>query len=470
MKKVIRGIAFLIIAVMVIIQVFSVLKWKDTNGDYLSSTRQLYATEKDLMDIVFMGSSHCYCGIVPDVLWGDYGYAAFNMTISGQDKASTYYHLKELLKNQSPKIVCVELWGLTYDKHAVEGNVHRNLMAMNLSKNAIGLIQAYADEEEQMDYILRWPIVHTRYKELKRYDFVPYEYSEYGRGVELSYQIGWSAFPSEAVACEEVGELTVTNKEWLENLYRVSEEEDFELVLFFAPTMVDVEQQKQVNAAKKFAEERGIDFFDFNRLTADVGLDYSRDFIDQTHLNGYGAEKLTRYLGTYIEQKYPLDDHRGDEAYEQWEKSYTHYERTLQAGTLLSISDPASYFTILSELKDFTYLVSFDGNYKQSTLDLAGYAQILGLTEEQYEKGGTFLFKDGEITHLLDNESEEIVIYELNECDALKIQNMELVKENAGALNDVMLNMESVGSIYTGLNVVVYDDFKKRVIDKKGYY
>ena len=98
MKKVIRGIAFLIIAVMVIIQVFSVLKWKDTNGDYLSSTRQLYATEKDLMDIVFMGSSHCYCGICPDVLWGNYGISAFNMTTSGQDKISSYHLLKETLK------------------------------------------------------------------------------------------------------------------------------------------------------------------------------------------------------------------------------------------------------------------------------------------------------------------------------------------------------------------------------------
>ena len=470
MKKVIRGIAFLIISVMVIARVYDVLKWKDTSGDYLSSTRQLYATEDNLMELVFLGSSHCYCGINPDILWGDYGYAAFNMTISGQDKMSTYYHLKELLKTQSPKVVCVELWGLHYDRQDVEGNVYRNMMAMDLSKNAIELIQAYADEEEQMDYILRWPIVHTRYKELKQYDFVPYEFSEYGRGLEMNYEIGWSAVPTEAIACDEVGELTESNKDWLEKLYQLSEQEDFELVLFFAPAMLNAEQQKQVNAAREFAEERCIDFFDFNRLTAEVGIDYSRDFIDQTHLNGYGAEKLTRYLGVYFEENYPLNDYRGDDAYYQWEKSYTHYEQTLKAKTLVDIADPATYFTMLSELNGLTYLVSFEGEYEQSTLDLKVYAKILGLTEEQYAKGGTFLFKDGEITHVLDNESEEIVIYELSEYDTLKIQNMELVTGKAGGFDDIMLNMESVGSAYNGVNVVVYDEFKGKLVDKKGFY
>ena len=53
MKKVIRGIVFLIITVMVIIRVYNVVKWKDTTGDYLSSTSQLYATDDNLIDIVF---------------------------------------------------------------------------------------------------------------------------------------------------------------------------------------------------------------------------------------------------------------------------------------------------------------------------------------------------------------------------------------------------------------------------------
>ena len=412
MKKVIRGIAFLMITVIIIFGVYKVLKWKDTTGGYVSSTSQLYATENDLMDVIFLGSSHCYCSINPDVLWGEFGYSTFNMTISGQDKWSTYYHLKEALKTQSPKVVCVELFGLTFDEHGVEGNVYRNMMSMNLSRNSAELVKAYIkDEEKQMDYILRWPIVHTRYKELEMYDFVPYEYSQYGRGAEVYYVIGWSQQPWSAIECNEVGELTETNREWLEKLYQLSEEEDFELVLFVAPTMIDVEHQKQVNGAKEFAETRGVVFFDFNRMTTDVGLDYSRDFIDQTHLNGYGAEKLSRYFGTYFEENYQLDDHRGEESYYQWEQSYQYFEHTVRNKNLLETSDLYAYFTMISELKEYTCIVSLEGMYKESTLDMKGYDKILCLTNEQYETGGTFVIKDGEVTWLLNNESEEIAVY-----------------------------------------------------------
>ena len=471
MKKVIRGIVFLCITIITILGVYKVLRWKDTTGGYLSSTSQLYATENDLIDIVFLGSSHCYCGIIPDVLWGEKGYAAFGMTISGQDKDSTYYHLKETLKTQRPKVVCVELWGLTFDEHEVEGNVHRNMMAMDLSRNSVELIKAYVeDEESQMDYILRWPVVHTRYKEVEKYDFVPYEYSQYGRGAEMAYKIGWGQLPAEAIACDEASELTKANREWLENLYQLSEEEDFALVLFVAPTMLDVEQQKQMNAAKEFAKARGIEFFDFNKMTEEIGIDYSRDFSDSTHLNGYGAEKLTRYFGNYFENTYMLDDHRGEEEYYQWEQSYNFFVHTLQNKELLEISDVVNYCTALLELDGYTSLVSFEGTYEESTLDMKGYADALGLTDEQYELGGTFVIKDGEITHLLDNISEESVIYELNEYDSFKIQNKELVTGKQGGFYDVEFNMESVGSVINGVSVVVYDDVMKKIIDKRGYY
>ena len=471
MKKVIRGIAFLVITAIVILGIYNVLRWKDTTGGYLSTTSQLYATENDLIDIVFLGSSHCYCGINPDILWGEYGYSAFGMTISGQDKLSTYYHLNEVLKTQSPKVVCVELWGLTYDEYGVEGNQHRNMMAMDLSENSVELVKAaIEDEDEQMEYILRWPIVHTRYKELGKYDFVPYGYSQYGRSAEMLFESGWSQMPTEAIACDEIGELTSANKEWLENLYQLSEEKDFKLVLFVAPTMLDIEQQKQINGAKEFAQKRGVTFFDFNRMLGDIGLDYEKDFTDQTHLNGYGAEKLTRYIGTYFKQNFKLDDHRGDENYYQWQESYNFYEHALKNKEISEITDIPTYFTTLSKLEGYTCLVSFEGTYYESTLDMKMYTKILGVTKEQYELGGTFLIKDGEVTHLLDNNSEEIVSYELNEYDSFKVQNMELVTDEKGGFYDIEFNMESVGSAINGINVVVYDDVMQKIIDKRGYY
>lgn len=169
-------------------------------------------------------------------------------------------------------------------------------------------------------------------------------------------------------------------------------------------------------------------------MLGEIELDYSRDFTDQTHLNGYGVEKLTRYFGSYFTQELNLEEHRGEEDYYQWEQSYNYYVHTVKNKEISEIVDVATYFTTLSKLEGYTCLVSFEGTYYESTLDMKMYAKILGITEEQYKLGGTFLIKDGENTHLLDNKSEEIVSY------------------------DIEFNIESVGSAINGINVVVYDD------------
>lgn len=470
MKKAIRCIAFLVVLFLVFLRTYDVLSWKDTSGAYWSSTKQLYSTEDELIDVVFLGSSHCYCSICPDVLWGNYGISAFNMTTSGQDKKSTYYLLKELLKTQSPKVVCVELWGLAFDEHGVQGNVYRNMLAMKLSQNSVGLIKDYIGEEEQRDYILRWPIIHTRYKEVNKYDFIPLEYSMYGRGIPMSYKVGHAYYMAEALACEEVGTLTDSNKEWLEDLYQLSEEEDFELILFVAPTALRAEEQKQMNAAEQFAKERNIAFFDFNRLKDEVGLDYNRDFLDETHLNGWGAAKVTDYLGVYINENAVLMDHRGEDAYYQWEQSYRDYERELAKEALLSSATLEEYIARLERMDDITYVFSFEGTYDESTLSLGRAAKLLGVSEEEYEKGGTFICMDGKLEYVMDNESDEVAIYELNKYDAFKIQNMSLVDSAATNMDDVSLNLEPLGTAQNGLYFIVYDNIGKTVIDKRGYY
>lgn len=470
MKKAIRCIAFIIVLFGVIWKTYDVLAWKDTAEEYVSSTQQLYATEKGLIDVVFYGSSHCYCGIVPDELWGNYGFSAFNMTTSGQDKKSTYYLLKETLKTQSPEVVCVELWGLTFDEHAVQGNVHRNMLAMELSQNSIELVQAYVEEEDaELDYILRWPVVHTRYKELDKYDFIQNEFSEYGRGLPISYRVGWSQYPK-AASCDEIGELTDSNREWLEKLHQLSVEEDFELVLFMIPTNLDEENQKQVNAAREFAKEHNIVFFDFNQLTEEIQLEYQKDFLDQTHLNGWGAIKVTTYLGDYMEANFGLEDHRGEDKYYQWEQSYEYYEQVQMAYELTMAASFEEYMEKLQEMKNVTYIVSLEGDYKESSLKIEKILSQLGLSKEDYTTGGAFISVDGKLQKVMDNDSAEIYIYDLNESDSFKIWNATLQDSETTNLDDIMLNLEPMGCIYDGINIIVYDDLRKTLIDKRGYF
>ena len=128
------------------------------------------------------------------------------------------------------------------------------------------------------------------------------------------------------------------------------------------------------------------------------------------------------------------------------------------------------YIDYLETIQHITCVVSLEGDYKESTLDLKSAMLSMGMTEEDYETGGTFIYKDGKLEKVLDGDSTETVVYELNEYDAFKIQNMQLLKEDATNLEDIMLNMEAVGCVYNGVSFVVYDDFRKELINKKGFF
>ena len=101
-KRIISAIVIAAIFMISIYGIYRVLCWKDTVKEYTSSLTQLYKTDGDLTDVVFVGSSHCYFAIYPQYFWEDMGESVFDMAVSSQDHTSAYYQLKELLKTQTP--------------------------------------------------------------------------------------------------------------------------------------------------------------------------------------------------------------------------------------------------------------------------------------------------------------------------------------------------------------------------------
>ena len=108
-KNAAKIIVFCILFLFFLNRIYDIFSWKDTAGDYTSSMEVFYDLEDNIVDVLFLGSSHVYCSIIPAILWEDYGMASFNMAISGQDLAGSYYNFKEALKTQDLKVVCVDL-------------------------------------------------------------------------------------------------------------------------------------------------------------------------------------------------------------------------------------------------------------------------------------------------------------------------------------------------------------------------
>ena len=105
--------------------------------------------------------------------------------------------------------------------------------------------------------------------------------------------------------------------EYLDKIADLCEENDIEFVLFKAPTIswqypwYD-EWDEQIDA---YAKERGILYINGIEYADAMGLDMTTDTYDKgIHLNVYGAEKCTRFLGEILSKEYSVPDKRNDSA------------------------------------------------------------------------------------------------------------------------------------------------------------
>ena len=462
MKKGIRLLAFFLLLAVLFFAAYRVFSWKDTSGDYLSSMQQLYHTPENTMDVVFVGSSHCYCTLYPALLWERSGIAAFDAATSGQDKDSSYHVLVELLKTQKPKVVGVDLYGLCLDKQGIEGNAYRNMLAMRTSRNSIELIRDYVEPENRMDFYLKWPIIHTRFWELGKYDYVTYEPSIYGRGAV--YQ--WGYGEAEKGECDGDGtaELDQKNQQWLEKLVALSKENHFELFFFIAPFYVTEEGQARFNAAAEFAKENGIALFDFNRMHDEIGLDYKTDYRELYHLNAYGAEKVTEYVRGYLTENYDLPDRRGQAGYEQWDQDLTWYRHLEFQGKLDGGREIGETLDEISKMDQLYVAVDVNASDGPISEEELTYLERLGFQREELADGGCWILQGGEKTKVLDHGEEREFVQDLGAYDSIRIR--------SGAertANDVCINYDALLQTDHAVNVIIYDLFLQERLQNLGF-
>ena len=439
--------------------VYNVLRWKDTTGEYQSSVDQLYATPEDLIDVVFVGSSHCYFGIHPAILWKEYGIAAFDMAVSAQDKDSAYHDLIELYKTQSPSVIYVDLHALSYDQHQVVANVYRNYLSLKTSSNSIALVNKYIEKEDRKSFYLRFPIIHTRYRELTKYDFQEYALNVFGRGEYLGWRIGDTWSNPDVINDRTIGELSEKNREWLEDLIALAEEHGSKIEFIMIPfPPVSSYEQKILNATEVMMKERQYPYTNYNNMLDELGIDFLKDFADPEHMNVYGAEKMTTFLGEDIVKKYDLPDHRGDERYWQWEDDLKWYENSKLSHWMAEVSNPGEYVSGIMQFSDSITLVSLDGDYLDSGIDYFEILKPLGMSYEEYLSGGKWIYRDGCLQKIAENAiGAQEVYYDFSRYDRVK-----LFYHGALDPDNIVMEREAYQSRYP-LTFVTYDTLLEKV-------
>ncbi len=473
MKKVIKIVSFILITILILGLSYQILSWKDTTGDYVSSIEQLKSTPNDTIDVVFVGSSHVYCGFAPHALWNNTGIASFDLAISGMDRYSAYYHTKYLLKTQKPKVVAVDLFPLTFDKHLVLGNEYRNMMSMPLSKDAVDLAKRYSEStreeieisETADNYILRWPIVHTRYRELKKGDFITAPENSFLRGEGLVYNIT-PVDISESRALTDVGDLTKEQIKWIDDFVKLSEDNGFKLIFMVTPYAAQYHEMLVYNAVEEYVS--GIQNVDFiSAITeTDTKFDIKSDFADSGHLNASGAVKLTKWFYEKGLKDLGLKNHKGDAKYDDWNQDAT-YQACINVNKnierFIEVSADSEAVESIMSSGHLIFTLAFNENWGKYPI-VANTLKNMGYKDTDFKNGGVMVLQGNNVLLVHDGIGEKEKIFNYDRYTSLKVSG------NGVFIDKVKIGTKELLSEDANVSVMLWDINVKRPIVEKDYH
>ena len=338
-NKLIRVICFLLIGYLllsVLTKIF-IPKWITAEDNRMSYIiKEFYKEPKNSIDVVFMGNSDVYRGISPIKLWDEYGIVSYNFVSSGQRMWTAYYLMEECLKYQKPELIVLNMDSAFNESESSESNYRKVFDNLKLSKNKIKAITDKTFEFSKRDiltYLIPITRFHSRWTELSYKDFKnAFKTQKYGlKGMDLNVDIN-PLNNDENYMNRDDSERRIGSKcsEYLEKMVNLCKENNIELLLIEIPS-ADSWSYDLSNKTQEFADEHGLEFIDMNLNYKEFGFDWKTDTADAgDHLNVYGAEKVSKYLGKIIQEKYNVKNRKDDKEYEEWNNSSKIYHEEIR--------------------------------------------------------------------------------------------------------------------------------------------
>lgn len=268
--------------------------------------------EKNTIDVLVLGDSLCQTGISPLRMWEEQGISSYVCGQTAQRMWESYYMLKRALENQKPKLVVLEtnvlFWPSNTEEQVNEALYECASYYFPVFKYHDRWKPAPAEAPEEM---ADENGMNGKGFNLKT-DCVPYLAGEYMHET------------AEAKGVPRV------ERFFLNQMIQLCRSRKIEFMLVSLPSPKNCGYGTH-NAVTMLAEEHDVEYMDMNLLTEEIGIDWNRDIFDGTeHLNVYGAEKVSAYLGEYAVKQYDLPDHREEDKYSSWDACYTEYMQRLE--------------------------------------------------------------------------------------------------------------------------------------------
>lgn len=415
------------------------------NSDWPTTSTYLdfYNMERNSVDVLFLGSSHCAAAFSPLELYREYNIRSYNLGCEQQNLLVSYYWLSEALRFQSPEYVFLDTFMLfPYNKNETLNSAEEaTRKAMDIMKWSWVKAEAVYDicrldtSQKLSSYLFPNERFHTRWKGLFEDDFTMRTIAEHEtlmgfRPLDFNVDIeGYQTFGKISAAETEYEEMVPSMLVYLDKIVELCAKKNIRLVLVKTPTMFY--SREAYNTVRMYALEHDLEYLDFNEevLYAAAGLDFKVDSCDTDHVSVSGAKKVSDYLGEWLTSEGITC--RVDE---QWEKRVLYDEHRLRDESLKEITDYDQYMQAIQD-EDYCIFTAVSGETLLNCYTVTDGGEVLAEKSGQDAIEGQGTVRNGLTRYHIDSSAVTIDggVYALNQ---------------------------------NGMNIVVYCKEKRRVIDR----
>ena len=464
-KAIIKTAAFLLILAALFAAFAGVYSFKFGDGIY--GLKTFYRQPKDSIDVVFVGSSHIYENVSTGVLWDEYGIAAYDLAGSMQPVWNSYYYINECLKTQHPKLIVMDINSAVLSDNSNSGakdltdmsRIIKNTYGMKPSRDKLEAIKASANSSFWREYILEFPTYHTRYSELSKADYLPYNniaYFEYWKGFGMNATVVPQEYPT-GFETDNVGVIAEKSEEYFIKIFELCKEKGVPLLLIKTPYQATEADTEKFNRVGELAEAAGIPYVNFNYMLDEIGLDFSCAYADSCHMSYIGSAAFSEYLGKWLKDNYDLPDRRGEAGYESWETMARFCAKQMYNARLSHTKELSDYIKAAAG-EDYIVIYNLTGNFKGAE-NYAALKEALaqtGADTDAIEPGFTWITEAGKVIHASYGD------YWARE-----------IKPNCWLIQKYGESVEFEGGpcnkFAEGLNVTVYDPLTETIVDSSHF-
>lgn len=305
MKNILSGILFLIGLVGLLLLLSLVFQPKNnTAASGMEDVRAngILSEPEQTIDVLFLGNSVSYCSIIPMQIWKDYGITSYLCGTSLQKLYYTEEFLQKAFETQSPKVVFLGVSPM-FDDFEYEDELVNKV-------ERIFSIFRYHD---------RWKTMSVE-SDAKLYP--EYTYEEAGKG--YYYSLAQEALPigDYTYYTSDAEEMPEECRDAVKRIKEFCDERGVQLIFVSEPNASGAWEPMRYTTVSALAEELGVEYIEMNYLREEVPINWLTDSFDYgDHLNYYGAQKVTSYLGKYLSDMGIFRDKREDEAYASWNET-----------------------------------------------------------------------------------------------------------------------------------------------------